>query len=79
MPLLLVNAGRKQGRAVHRNRFRRRVRMAFLVLLRSTPEAAPFSGVLWVRPARGVRGACDLPYAEIEAHLSAALRRWMAR
>lgn len=53
--------------------------MAFLALLRSTPEAAPFGGVLWVRPAKGARGACDLPYAEIEAHLSAALRRWMAR
>ncbi|OQA33928.1 MAG: Ribonuclease P protein component [Acidobacteria bacterium ADurb.Bin340] len=79
LPLLLVNASRKQGRAVHRNLFRRRVRMAFLAVLRSTPEFAPFSGVLWVRPARGVQGGCNLPYAEIEAHLSAALRRWMAR
>jgi len=53
--------------------------MAFLSVLRSLSDATPFAGVVWVRPARNVQGACDLAYAEIEAHLRAALRRWMAR
>ena len=61
---------------LRRNRLGQRGRFSygsFLAVLRSTPEFAPFSGVLWVRPARGVQGGCNLPYAEIEAHLSAIL------
>jgi len=79
LPLLLVNASRKQGHAVIRNRFRRRVRMIFLELLRSDPTLAPFSGVVWVRPSRGSRLGCDIPYADIADQLSLALCRWKAR
>ena len=79
LPLLLVNASRKQGRAVIRNRFRRRVRMAFLHLLRSDPDLTPFGGIVWVRPSRGARLGCDIPYAEIADQLSLALCRWKAR
>ncbi len=79
LPLLLVNASRKQGRAVVRNRFRRRVRMAFLEILRSDPSLAPFGGIVWVRPPRGARSGCDLPYADIADQLTLALRRWKAR
>ena len=79
LPLLLVNASRKQGHAVIRNRFRRRVRMAFLYLLRSDPSLTPFSGVVWVRPSRGSRKGCDIPYADIADQLVLALRRWKAR
>jgi RNase P protein component len=79
LPLLLVNASRKQGHAVIRNRFRRRVRMAFLQILRSDPELAPLGGVLWVRPARGARMGCNIPYADIADQLVLALRRWKAR
>jgi RNase P protein component len=79
LPLLLVNASRKQGHAVMRNRFRRRVRMAFLQILRSDPELAPFAGVVWVRPNRGSRIGCDIPYADIADQLTLALRRWKAR
>ena len=79
LPLLLVNASRKQGPAVVRNRFRRRVRMAFLQILRSAPELAPLGGVVWVRPARGAKSGADLPYADIADQLSLALRRWKAR
>lgn len=79
LPLLLVNASRKQGQAVMRNRFRRRVRMAFLDILRSDPDLTPFGGVIWVRPARGSKIRCDVPYADIAGQLVLALRRWKAR
>ena len=79
LPLLLVNASRRQGHAVFRNRFRRRVRMAFLEILRSAPEMAPLGGIVWVRPARGARKGCDIPYADIADQLTLALRRWKAR
>ena len=79
LPLLLVNASRKQGQAVMRNRFRRRVRMAFLAVLRSAPGLTPFGAVVWVRPARGAKAGCDIPYAEIEAQLRLALSRWTSR
>lgn len=75
MPLLLVNASRKQGHAVIRNRFRRRVRMAFLEILRSDPGLTPFGGVVWVRPSRGSKIGCDIPYADIADQLKLALRR----
>lgn len=79
LPLLLVNASRKQGQAVMRNRFRRRVRMAFLDILRSDPDLTPLGGVIWVRPARDSKIRCDLPYADIAGQLVLALRRWKAR
>ena len=79
LPLLLVNPSRKQGHAVVRNRFRRRVRMVFLNLLRSDPELAPFSGIVWVRPSRASRMGCNIPYADIADQLLLALRRWKAR
>jgi RNase P protein component len=78
IPLLLVNATRKQGSAVYRNRFRRRVRMAFLQILRSDPQFTPFSGVVWVSPARGGKMGRDIPYADIADQLMLALRRWKA-
>jgi ribonuclease P protein component len=79
LPLLLVNASRKQGHAVQRNRFRRRVRMAFLNLLKADPRLVSFAGVVWVRPARGSARKCLLSYHEIEGQLRLAFSRWKAR
>ncbi len=79
MPLLLVNASRKQGFAVQRNRFRRRVRMAFLKLLKADPRLAGFTGVVWVRPARGNPKKCSISYQEIEGQLQLAFSRWEIR
>lgn len=62
-----------------RNRFRRRVRMALLEILRSDPDLTPFGGVIWVRPNRGSRIRSDIPYADISDQLMLALRRWKAR
>jgi ribonuclease P protein component len=78
-PLLLVNASRKQGYAVQRNRFRRRVRMAFLDLLKADPRLADFAGVVWVRPARGNPKKCMVSYQEIEGQLRLAFSRWETR
>lgn len=78
-PLLLVNASRKQGHAVQRNRFRRRVRMAFLNLLKADPRLADFVGVVWVRPARGSAKKCMITYQEIEGQLRLAFSRWESR
>jgi ribonuclease P protein component len=75
-PLLLVNASRKQGGAVQRNRFRRRVRMAFLKILRELPAPAGLPYVLWVRPARIAPKGCPFTFHEIETQLRLALRRW---
>jgi ribonuclease P protein component len=69
-PLLLVNAPKKSGPAVARNRFKRRVRAALHGLLQ---DAAPAPFILWVRPARGAR--CTQTYAEIQAQLRRALER----
>ncbi|HJU83947.1 MAG TPA: ribonuclease P protein component [Holophagaceae bacterium] len=73
-PLLLVSAPKKSGSAVARNRFKRRVRAAFLAELRRQDPGSPF--VLWVRPARG--GACSHTYRDIEAQVRRALDRWGA-
>lgn len=78
-PLLLVNASRKQGRAVQRNRFRRRVRMAFLEVLRECPVPDELGYVIWVRPARGAPKGCAFSFHEIESQLRLALRRWETR
>jgi len=78
-PMLLVNASRKQGRAVQRNRFRRRVRMAFLKILREQPCANELRYVVWVRPARGAPKGCPFTFHEIEGQLRLALSRWETR
>ena len=77
--MLLVNASRKQGRAVQRNRFRRRVRMAFLKVLREAPGPDDLRYVVWVRPARGAPKGCPFSFHEIESQLRLALSRWEPR
>jgi ribonuclease P protein component len=77
--MLLVNASRKQGRAVQRNRFRRRVRMAFLKILREQPGLEDLRYVVWVRPARGAPKGCLFSFHEIESQLRLALSRWEPR
>lgn len=72
-PLLMVNASRKTGGAVQRNRFRRRVRMALLQLLRENPAPRPF--VLWVRPAKGTRHTGRITFQAILGQLRLALCR----
>jgi RNase P protein component len=72
-PLLMVNASRKNGGAVQRNRFRRRVRMALLQLLRERSPVQPF--ILWVRPAKGTRAAGQIPFQAIVGQLRLALCR----
>ena len=78
-PMLLVNASRKQGRAVQRNRFRRRVRMAFLKILREAPALENLRCVVWVRPSRSAPKGCPLTFHEIESQLRLALSRWESR
>jgi ribonuclease P protein component len=78
-PMLLVNASRKQGRAFQRNRFRRRVRMAFLHILRETPSLGGSLGVVWVRPARYASKGCPFSFQEIVGQLRLALTRWESR
>ena len=75
-PMLLVNASRKQGRAVQRNRFRRRVRMAFLKILREQSVLDELRCVVWVRPARSAPKGCSFSFQEIESQLRLALSRW---
>lgn len=69
-PRLLVNAPRRAGSAVQRNRFRRRVRMAFLRLLREERLRLAPEAIIWVRPSAG----CDLAYDTLLDHLRRALR-----
>lgn len=71
-PRLLVNAPRRAGSAVKRNRFRRRVRMAFLSLVRDERLLPTPDQVLWVRPGSG---GCDLPFDELLGLLRQALSR----
>jgi ribonuclease P protein component len=78
-PMLLVNASRKQGGAVQRNRFRRRVRMAFLKILREGSAPYDLRYVVWVRPARGAPKGCPFSFHEIESQLRLALSRWETR
>ena len=67
-PRLLVSAPRRAGSAVERNRFRRRVRAAFLSLLRDGRAMDP-GQVVWVRPS----GTCDLPFDEVLGLLQRAI------
>jgi RNase P protein component len=64
-PLLLVSASRKTGSAVERNKFRRRVRMAFLEALRKMPAEANPSFAVSVRPTRGSGSGCKIEYWDI--------------
>ncbi|MDP1830799.1 MAG: ribonuclease P protein component [Geothrix sp.] len=71
-PMLLVTSPRKTGRAVRRNQFRRRVRMAFLA------GVAPLLDqpwVVWVRPGRTAPPLDTISLQEIENQLRLALRR----
>lgn len=78
-PWLLVSSPKKAGGAVHRNRFRRRVRMAFLEVLRPLSPESFQSAVVWVRPARGFRLETDIPYEELKGQLRLALTHWSRR
>jgi ribonuclease P protein component len=71
-PMLLVTSPRKSGGAVQRNRFRRRVRMAFLA------RVSPLLGhawVVWVRPGRTAPALDTISFKDIESQLRLALRR----
>ena len=71
-PMLLVTSPRKTGGAVQRNRFRRRVRMAFLA------RVSPLQGhawVVWVRPSRTAPPLDSISFQDIESQLRLALRR----
>lgn len=71
--LLLASASRKQGAAVARNRFRRRVRHAFLKLV--AEGAGPVApSVVWVRPIRGQRFLARISFSEILEQLRLALK-----
>ena len=74
-PMLLVTSPRRTGGAVQRNRFRRRVRMAFLA------QADPLRGeawVVWVRPGRSAPPLDTISFQDIESQLRLALRRLTA-
>lgn len=71
--LLLATAARKQGAAVARNRFRRRVRHA-LLRLAAAGVVPPSAWVVWVRPARDQRAIGRIPFSEILEQLRLALK-----
>jgi len=71
-PMLLVTSPRKTGGAVQRNRFRRRVRMAFLAGVNPLREHA---WVVWVRPSRTAPPLDSISFQDIESQLRLALRR----
>ena len=75
IPSLLVHAPRRTGKAVERNRFKRRTRMALLRLLRENPALDLSAWVIWVRPAKGSSLGCRVDYAIIEGQLRLALSR----
>jgi RNase P protein component len=75
-PILLVNASRRQGRAVQRNLFRRRVRMAFLKILQEQLLISSSPYTIWVRPIRTVTNVGIISFQEIEAKIRLALSRW---
>lgn len=71
-PLLLVTSPRKTGGAVQRNRFRRRIRMAFLASAEAL-QGQPW--VVWVRPARSAPPLDGLDLATLQGQLQKALSR----
>lgn len=72
-PLLLVTSPRRTGTAVQRNRFRRRVRMAFLAAGPDSLRGRDW--VVWVRPGRTAPSLDTLCFQDIEAQLRLALHR----
>ena len=74
-PMLLVTSPRKTGRAVQRNQFRRRVRVAFLA---SSEALRASSWVVWVRPARSAPPLETISVQDIETQLRLALCRLSA-
>lgn len=75
IPSLLVHAPRRTGKAVERNRFKRRTRMALLRLLRANPALNLLNWVIWVRPTKGSSLGCRVDYVAIEGQLRLALSR----
>ena len=75
MPSLLVHAPRRTGKAVERNRFKRRARMALLKVLGDSPSLDLSSWVIWVRPTKGSPLGCRADYPAIEGQLRLALSR----
>ena len=75
--LLLAQAGRRTGKAVQRNRFRRRARMALFQLLGEIALAKPV--VVWVRPSRRAAQGCRIPFDLMMGQLRLALSRFQAR
>jgi ribonuclease P protein component len=71
-PLLLVTSPKKTGGAVQRNRFRRRVRMAFLT---SVEPLLNHAWVVWVRPGRTAPPLDTICFQDIESQLRLALHR----
>lgn len=71
-PLLLVTSPRKTGSAVQRNRFRRRVRMAFLA---SSEALLGKPWVVWVRPGRLAPALDTICFQDLESQLQLALHR----
>lgn len=51
--------------------------MAFLEILRSAPELTPLSGIVWVRPSKGLKLGEAFSYGEIMKQITLALRRWI--
>ena len=74
-PRLLVGISRKMGGAVHRNRFKRRVRMAALALFLEPAVASLGPCTVFVRIGRSVPKGRDLSYADILRLLRTALER----
>lgn len=75
LPRLLVHAPRRTGKAVERNRFKRRARMALLRILEEKTGLDLVSWVIWVRPAKGSSLGCRVAFAAIEGQLRQALSR----
>lgn len=75
LPCLLVHAPRRTGKAVERNRFKRRTRMALLKLLRENQALDLSAWVIWVRPTKASALGCRVDYAVIEGQLRLALSR----
>ena len=75
VPMLLVTSPRKTGGAVQRNRFRRRVRMAFLARVGPLRDHA---WIGWVRPGRTAPRLDSISFQDIESQLRLALRRLSA-
>jgi RNase P protein component len=75
VPSLLVHAPRRTGKAIERNRFKRRTRMALLALLRDNPKLDLSAWIIWVRPGKGSSLGSRVDYATIEGQLRLALSR----